>query len=223
MFEKWKAKKAAKQYEEQMVQWQQHRDASQALLSLAQTYSGEPSDDLILKKGEAVFAYVTEASLIEERRGAGQWQGRSSGVSIPVGYGIRYRTGGSRGHFVQGAPMPTAIDTGTVFITNQRVVFQGARQTRECRFDKLVGVKHTDDGATIFSVTNRQKPTVVAYGADLSAWFDFRLDLALAHYRDEVPALVARIQQDIAALDAAKPSPPALPAPADQTADAETQ
>ena len=51
MFEKRKAKKAAKQYEEQLARWQQERDASEALLTLTQTYSGEPLDDLILKKG----------------------------------------------------------------------------------------------------------------------------------------------------------------------------
>ena len=96
-----------------------------------------------------------------------------------------------------------------MFVTNQRIIFQGARQTRECRFDKLVGVQHTRDGSTIFSVSNRQKPTVVHYGAALSDWFDFRLDLALARYQDEVPALVAQLQQDIAAIDAARPSPPA--------------
>ena len=67
-----------------MAQWQQQREGYDKLLSLAETYSGEPSDDLILKKGEAVFAYVTGASLIEDRRGAGHWEGQSSGVSIPI-------------------------------------------------------------------------------------------------------------------------------------------
>jgi hypothetical protein len=31
-----------------------------------------------------------------------------------------------------------------VFITNKRVVFEGAKQTRECVFTKLVGVQHGD-------------------------------------------------------------------------------
>ena len=42
---------------------------------------------------------------------------------------------------IWGAPTPTAIDTGTVFITNKRVVFEGPRQTRECDFAKLIGVQ----------------------------------------------------------------------------------
>ena len=217
MFEKLRAKRAQKQYEAQLAQWQEQHDATAALLDLAQTYEGERSTEMILKPGEAVFAFVTGASLIEERRGAGQWEGRSSGVSFPIGSiggrSIRYRTGGTRGHYVQGAPMPTAIDTGTLFVTNQRVVFQGGRQTRECRFDKMVGIHHTPDCATVFSVSNRQKPTNVYYGAEIAGWLDFRLDLALAHYRKDVPALIDQLKQDLVAVDAARPSPPALPAP----------
>ncbi len=215
MFDKHRAKKAAKHYATEMARWQQQRDASAGLLELAQTYCGEPSSDIILKRGEAVFAAITGTSLVEERRGAGQWAGRSSGVSIPIGSiggrSVRYRVGSSRGHFVQGAPVPTAIDVGTVFVTNQRVVFQGLRQTRECRFDKMVGFHHTEDGSTIFSVSNRQKPTTVHYGPELSGWFDFRLDLALAHYRDDVQALVAQLEQDLSSVDAMKPSLPAVP------------
>ncbi len=92
---------------------------------------------------------------------------------------MRYRVGATRGHYVQGTPHPTAIDTGTVFVTNHRVIFQGANQTRECTFDKLLGVQHSDeDGITVLSVSNRQKPTTIHYGPRIAGWFDFRLDLA---------------------------------------------
>jgi hypothetical protein len=210
--EKHKARKAAKQYEEDLAKWNAQRESSGALLELAQTFAGERSDEMLLKPGEALFATVTGVGLIEERRGAGHWEGRSSGVSIPVGSiggrSIRYRTGVSKGHFVQGAPTPTSIDNGTLLITNTRVVFEGTRQTRECRFDKMIGMQHNADGSTVFSVSNRQKPTTAFYGPELSGWLDFRLELALAHYRDDVPALVAQLNQDIATLEAAKPSPP---------------
>ena len=165
----------------------------------------------MLKPGEMVFAGVAGASLVEERRGAGQWQGRSSGMSFPVGSlggrSVRYRVGGTRGHYVQGAPTPTAIDTGTFYITNMRVIFQGTRQTRECLFSKLVGFQHDDKaGTTVFSVSNRQKPMTIHYGPEVSAWFDFRLDLALAHYRNELAAFVAQLQDAVASLDSRKPS-----------------
>ncbi len=213
-FEARRAKKAIKDYQEAFAAWKAERDECAELLALAQTYRGEQSAQVVLKSGEAVFALITGASLIEDRRGPGQWQGRSSGVSIPIGSiggrTIRYRTGSSRGHFMQGMPAPTAIDTGNFYITNQRAIFQGTKQTRECRFDKLVGFQHTADGSTIFSVSNRQKPTRIHYGADLAGWFDFRLDLALAHSQNTMPALLKQLEDDLAAIDAAKPTTPAL-------------
>ena len=167
----------------------------------------------MLKPGERVFAGMAGAALIEERRGGGHWEGRSSGVSIPVGSlggrSVRYRVGSNQGHYVQGTPTPTAIDTGTVYITNMRVIFQGTRQTRECLFSKLVGFQHDDQaGTTVFSVSNRQKPTTIYYGPETSAWFDFRLDLALAHYRNDLAAFIAQLQDQVAGLDAHKPLPP---------------
>jgi hypothetical protein len=126
----------------------------------------------MLKSGETLFCKVTNVSLVEERRGKGHYQGGSTGFSIPVGSvggrSVRYRIGASRGHYVQGAPSPTAIDTGTMFVTNQRVVFRGTKQTRECAFAKLIGFQHSVDGSTTFSVSNRQKPTTIHYGPSIS-------------------------------------------------------
>jgi hypothetical protein len=216
VFEKHKAKKATAHYQQDLAHWQEQRDGYAGLLQLAQSYQGEPSTELMLEPGEAVFARVTDASLVEERRAGGHWQGGSAGVSVPVGSiggrSVRYRVGATRGHYVQGTPHPTAIDTGTVFVTDTRVIFQGANQTRECTFDKLLGIQHSDeDGTTVLSVSNRQKPTTIHYGPRIAGWFDFRLDLALAHYRNTVGALVTQLEQELAALDAARPPPPPVP------------
>lgn len=213
MFEKHKAKRVQHEYEEALAQWQALRDSYANLLDTAEHYDGEVDSGLMLKGGEAVFAKVTNASLVEDRRGPGHWQGGSTGVSIPIGsvggHSVRYRVGATRGHYVQGQPAPTAIDTGTVYITNRRVVFEGGRQTRECLFDKMIGFEHDDKaGTTVISVSNRQKPTTIHYGPTVAGWFDFRMDLALAHYRNEIPTLVANLQRKLAELDQQKPSPP---------------
>jgi hypothetical protein len=100
------------------------------------------------------------------------------------------------------------IDTGTLFVTDKRIVFIGTRQTRECLFDKLVGFHHTADGSTVFSVSNRQKATVVHYGSDRTGWFDFRLGLGFAHYRGDVATFIAELEADLAAIDAARPLVP---------------
>ena len=215
MFERHRERRAQAHYDAARTAWQRERDEQAAAVTLAQTFQGQPSSRLLLKTGEAEFATITNVGLIEERRGPGSWQGHSSGVSIPVGTlggrSVRYRVGATRGHYVQGTPHPTAIDTGTVFITNQRVVFQGQRQTRECLFSKLLGYESHDDGSTTFSVSNRQKPMTIHYGPQLNGWVRLRLDLAVAHARDQVPALVARLQQGLAAIDAEQPAPPPGP------------
>ena len=217
MFEKFRARRAAQAYQAAYNGWQQRRDGYAQLLQTAETFNGAPSADLMLAAGEAVFFQVAGAALVEERRSAGHWQGASQGVSIPIGSiggrSVRYRVGANRGHFVQGAPARTAIDTGTLYVTNMRVIFQGANQTRECSFTKLIGVQHSDsEGYTTFSVSNRQKPITIQYGPALSATFDFRLDLALAHFQGSTGDLVAQLQNDLATIDAQRPAPPNPPA-----------
>lgn len=191
--------------------WQARRDACAAMLDTARTFTGTTADGLILRSGEALFLQVSSTALIEERRGRGTYVGHSQGVSLPVarigGRPIRYRVGASKGHYVQGEPSPTAIDTGTTYITSHRVVFRGANQTRECAFAKLLGFDHDDGtGTTTFSVSNRTKPTTIQYGPACAATVDFRLDLALAHFRGTVDTLIAGLESDLAAVDAARPS-----------------
>ena len=217
MFDKHRAKVAAEAYAKALGEWQGQRDGMAELIQTAETFEGVASNDVMLRDSERLFLTVAGAALVGERRLPGQWKGKSQGFSIPVGSiggrSIRYRTGTSRGHLVQGAVVPAAVDTGTVFVTNQRVIFQGKKQTRECLFPKLIGFEHDADGSTTFSVSNRQKPTTIHYGPAAAPTFDFRFDLALAHFRSEVPALVQTLQGYLAQIDATRPvAPAALPA-----------
>jgi hypothetical protein len=191
--------------------WQAERNEYAGLLHTAMTFRGTGANDLMLAPGEVVFYKVTGTSLVEDRRGAGHYQGHSAGFSVPLasigGHAVRYRVGASKGHYVQGAMKPTAIDTGTVYITNKRVIFQGSRQTRECAFAKLIGFRHDPaQGSTTLSVSNRQKPTTIHYGPKLSGSFDFRLDLALAHFKGTVDQLVRQLQDELARIDGGRPA-----------------
>src|SRR5262249_32351351 len=127
---------------------------------------------------------------------------------------IRYHVGATRGHYMQGEPVPTAIDTGTVFVTNQRVVFTGKKQTRECLFAKLLSCDQEVAGESIFSVSNRQQNTVIHYGANLDDWSRTRYAVAFANYQGNTDQLVHQIEDHIATLDAARPPLPAPPSPA---------
>ena len=211
----WKQRRERKALEAQQRAhdaWEHDRDEAASLVEAARTFEGTTTDELILRKNEHVFLIVDGASLIEDRRGAGHWEGRSSGFSVPVasigGRSIRYHVGQSRGHYVQGAPVPTAIDHGKAFITDQRVVFLGGKQTRECAYAKLLGVEHESGGVTVFSVSNRQKATVIACGSEAAGTFVFRLDLALAHYRNTLPAFISQLESELQAVEQRQPPRP---------------
>jgi hypothetical protein len=196
--------------EKALQSWRQDRDEASELLNIAQHFEGEDTSDLLLAKDEKLFLCVTNTALVEERRGQGHFEGRSSGVSIPIGSiggrSIRYRVGSSRGQYVQGTPTPTAIDHGNTYITNKRVVFLGSSQTRECLFSKLIGFEHDPAGSTTFSVSNRQKATVISYGAQVGGMFSFRLDLAIAHYRNTLPEFIASLERNLDEVNAHEPS-----------------
>jgi hypothetical protein len=209
--------KAAETAHQAELEWHRRHDAYVSLIDQARAFRGAEAEGILLAAGESVYLQVTDCALLEERRGAGTYVGHSQGVSIPVarigGRSIRYRVGVSKGHFVQGEPLPTVIDTGTVTVTSSRIVFQGAAQTRECLFDKLLGVQHdAATGTTTVSLSNRKTPMTVRYGPSVSETFEFRLDLALAVHRGTVDDLVAGLQADLAAIDASRPEP--IPAPA---------
>jgi hypothetical protein len=220
-------RKAAEAAQQAELEWRGRHDAYVSLIDQARTFRGAQAEGILLAPGESVYLQVTDCSLVEERRGPGTYVGHSQGVSIPVasigGRSIRYRVGASKGHFVQGEPLPTVIDTGTVTVTSSRVVFQGAAQTRECPFDKLLGVQHdAAAGTTTVSLSNRKTPMTVRYGPSVSETFEFRLDLALAVHRGTVDDLVAGLRADLAAIDASRPEPPE-PAPAPPAADTDQQ
>ena len=210
MFEQHRERRAEAARRATLAAWQSRRDGYAELIDTARTFAGTTAEGILLAPGETVFLEVSGTALVEERRGQGTYVGHSQGVSVPIarigGRQIRYRVGATKGHYVQGTPAPTAIDSGTTYITSARVIFQGGNQTRECAFAKLIGFRHDDaGGATTFSVSNRSKPTTIHYGPACSATFDFRLDLALAHFRHTVDDLVSGLEQDLAALDAARP------------------
>src|SRR5205085_12069383 len=65
-------------------------------------------------------------------------------------------------------------------------------------FDMLLGLQQgAETGASSFSVSYRQTATPIHYGPELSGWFGFRLDLALAHYRRQVSLLVSQLQEGL--------------------------
>jgi hypothetical protein len=208
---KHKEKKAQEEYEAALAAWQDEHDQLASVVALARgAHIGDVT--IILKNGERAFATVTNVGLVELRKGAGHFEGHSAGVSVPIGQvhgrSVRYRVGATRGHFVQGTPAPQAVDTGTLTITNQRVVFVGAAKAIECLYPKLVSIQRLP-GQVSVAVSNRQKPTVLHYGSQIEDWVAMRLDLALAVYNGQADDFAEMVGQQVAELEKQKPRPPA--------------
>jgi hypothetical protein len=114
---------------------------------------------LLLKRGEVANAVFAPVSLMKERA-VRQYRGGSSGVSIPIGFGVRYRTSSSRGRSVVVGTELVEEDRGQLTITSVRSVFVGARKTLEFRHDKLVGLEQFRDGLRL-NVSNRQTASLL--------------------------------------------------------------
>ncbi|MHB8334845.1 MAG: hypothetical protein ACYDEH_08130 [Acidimicrobiales bacterium] len=136
--------------------------------------------------------------------------GSVPGILIPIhsikGRSVRYRVGAARGHYVQSEPQATSVDHGTLSITNQRVVYQGATRTAECLFTKLLGVQQSG-GSIIVSVSNRQPPFVVHVGDSLEEWVADRISIATSLYQGKKGQVLANLRLQLNEVVAAKPSP----------------
>jgi hypothetical protein len=209
VFEKFRANKAAEaaaaaqqQKKRAALQdqnnWQAERDGAQHLVELATGLGTWTNDtELILQKDETLIGSVQNASLIEEREVGAHFVGGSQGVSIPIGSiggrSVRYRVGGMRGHRVAGVPTPRAIDVGEFFITDQRLIFEGAKSSKECRIDKLISVHHVESDEITIAVSNREKPTTIYYGPRVAEIVDFYINLALARFHGQGEAFVQQL------------------------------
>jgi hypothetical protein len=112
--------------------------------------------------------------------------------------------GKSAGTFVQGAETPTVIDTGSVSITTQRVVFQGGKYTREWDFSKLIGVIHySDHPATAIQVSNREKTSGIVYaGVDSPEPLRLAMTVAIAIFQGQTEETLKELRDELVKLDA---------------------
>lgn len=208
MFEKRKARKA----QEDLDNWSKRKDELESVLQIALAGCGFGSNDIVLKPGESVVCLIRGVGLVEIRKGQGHWTGGSSGVSVPLGFGVRGRVGRSRGHYVPGNEAPTVIDTGTMYLTTQRLIFTGSKRTVECQFSKVISID-AGGGHLRIAVSNRQKPTVISYGSSIDGWVEPRVDTALAIFGGDTSQVVAEIRQLIAAHNATRPTLPEADVP----------
>src|SRR5207245_3262752 len=99
--------------------------AMQDRVTIARTNAGrlpgaKPPYHILVRPGEEVLL-VAYASMLKEVADRA-WQGGSSGFSFRIAKGVRYRTGGTRGHMQQVGRKLVVTGAGWLSVTASRFV-----------------------------------------------------------------------------------------------------
>lgn len=152
------------------------------------------SHNMATKPGEFVI-WAGIGQFHEAGRTAGQYVGSSQGFSIPIVAGIRYRVGAQRGTFIPGDEIQVYKDTGQVYLSTDRLVFNGMTNTAEWKFDKWLGAGASPDGGDfIFHVSNRKKSSGILFEKDTGEEFNRFLAFALIHDSDGLERVMKEIK-----------------------------
>ena len=111
---------------------------------------------VITHKGETVL--FTTTSVLSEDRTKTKYVGGSSGFSVPMGHGFRFRVGSYQGQAIRTEHL-TQIDRGNLIITTQRIIFTGSKSTVTLQVAKVLHTVVYKNGVDI-RVENRAKREV---------------------------------------------------------------
>jgi len=168
-------KAATKKHNSLLEIWQEDLACLRKIIEVI-TAASEGKDSvpntLMQKAGEHTLWSAT-GIFHETGRTASQYVGGSTGVSVPIGGGIRFRVGAMKGQVVPGIELQVDKDQGVVMLTTERLIFTGPIHTREWNFDKLLQLSTTDDESDYFiSVSNRQKTSGVRFSINTGREFN---------------------------------------------------
>ena len=177
------AKTAAKAHAQAVARWQEDFATLERIITaITAASNGEDSvpNTLMQKPGEHTL-WSGSGIFHETGRTPSQYAGGSTGVSIPIGGGIRFKVGAQRGTIIPGAEMQMDKDQGVVMLTNERLIFVGPLKSQEWNFDKLLMLSTTDDESDYFiSVSNRKTSSGVRFDVATGREFNRFLGAATA-------------------------------------------
>jgi hypothetical protein len=119
--------------------------------------------DVILQRGEVCHAQL-RATLHEMRTVTTRYQYSGPVVRIPIMKHVSWRVGSIAVHPIQKDTM-TLLDQGTLFITNKRLLFHGAKKTTTVALKKVIAFTVHADGLKIEKDTG--KPQYYVGSGDL--------------------------------------------------------
>jgi len=207
-----KAKRAAKRaqavYELELYEWdRENKVLAEALEIFEGAAKGDEPDDnsLVQKKGELVL-WAGTGIYHEAGRTASRYVGGSSGFSIPIVAGIRYRVGSFKGQVIPGEEMQMDKDQGMVKITNQRLIFTGPISTAEWSYAKLLSTfSNPERNDFIFGVSNRKKSSGLKFSSEDGYVFAHLFALALYTYENGLPETIKNIKSELKDSEAKRP------------------
>lgn len=132
-------------------------DPVSLIIHQVQTGQFKPiSTSVNLHKDEIVL-FATQATLAEDRT-TSRRVGSSSGISVPVGHGIRLHAGSFQSHAVSTTNL-TKIEQGYFTVTTQRLIFTGTHSSIVLSSQKILNTLLYKDGVEV-RAENRQKREV---------------------------------------------------------------
>ena len=159
-------KKALKNHAALYSAWQEDIATLEKLITIFTDASKgvDAVDNTLMQKPGERTLWSATGVFHETGRTPSSYVGGSSGVSIPVGGGVRFRVGAMRGQVIPGEELQMDKDQGVVMLTTERLIFTGPIKTQEWNFDKLLMISTTADESDYFiSVSNRQKTSGVRF------------------------------------------------------------
>jgi hypothetical protein len=168
--------------------WQEESDAIDRMLEVVrdcrngrthEQFTDTSDYGFMLKKGEFPIAHLQQVGYIETVRAPTTYSGGYGGVSFPIFGKVRLNTGRMRGQATRGEESISLTDRGNAMVTNTRIMFAGAKRSKEWRYEKMLSVSHLPGGITIFAM-NTGKPSGLGYGEGPAVEVQFRLELASA-------------------------------------------
>ena len=120
---------------------------------------------IILAKGEDALWCYNNVTMYQEKIRK-EYVGRTSGFSFKVMKGVRYRTGGFKGHPVETSYMEN-MGLGSLYITNRNIIFMGQTRSIKVPYTKIIGINPYSDGMEVQRDGNNVK-RLVFQGFDCS-------------------------------------------------------
>ncbi len=194
---------AQMQYAEKVTAWETDRALLEKMeLIFTNAKNGIDSISVVAvnEPGE-IMLWSADATFHETRRGASTFVGGSSGFSIPVVAGIRFRTGAVRGTSIPGDNSQADLDNGRAIVTTTRILFVGPMYSKEWALSKIISIASYGDGSDfIINVSNREKSSGIRVNANEGNELNHILALAITAAESgisEVLSELAKLRTEI--------------------------